>query len=329
MGINNLENRYGAELPGEYFSNREINPNLKLQEQSVHDFWDLMMEEQSFAKLDAESASSLRTHTTPKPLVFRGQSNHGHGLSASLHRFAQSESTKILTESALGRMEKAILEEAQKHGLRKEVSPGEILMILQHHAAPTRLLDVSVKPLEALYFAVEDNDAIDGRLFLIWLRSKEQVKLSDRNDLPWSGDVRGESSATAKWSRSLLMVEDRPLDARMIAQRGRFLVGGLHRTYMGLNMWHDKQLRASERQQISMFLINFPKINLNQFESRKIKHSIERWPAIAWTIRIPAAWKATLRELLANEGISYESMYPDLANIQWKTKSALRDFLSS
>lgn len=323
--MSTLPSRFGSELAGEYFSDRELNGNHGSLFGSVDSLWETLTVEQDEDSTARGGRSPMRTILGNESLHFRGQSNHGHGLSSSLHRFVRSESAEELSEKTLGDVEQAILAEAERHGLKKNVSPGELLMILQHHSAPTRLLDVSVKPLEALYFAVESNDSIDGRLFFIWLREPKGLVLSGIDHLPWANHVRSATTSASGWTQSLRVVEEQSLDPRMIAQRGRFLVGGLNRAYANLNMWHERrQLRIAERTAISMFCIDFPKTDFDDMQSRRTA-----WPALGWTVRIPAKWKLEIRQKLRSVGITHESMYPDLSSIQWRAEVAGRSHLGT
>lgn len=317
-----MTNRYGPNFPGEFFQSRELNGRKPRRFDSIDALWDVLTEEQSFLVGDTDSSGVLRSMTNVGALYFRGQSDQGYGLSTSLHRFARSESSKDLTEELLGHLERAILKEAASHGLDKNVSPGELLMILQHHEAPTRLLDVSLKPLEALYFAVEKSDAKDGRLFVLSLNNQSTLSLAGKNDLPWTDYVRSKGKAAGEWTQSVRLVDEQPLDPRMIAQQGRFLVGGIQRAYADLNIWYDQQLRVVERQAISMLSVNFPKVTQSRMGATS-------WPAIGWTVRVPAEWKNELRQRLSARGIRHDSMYPDLTNIRWRAEHAGRGWLGT
>src|SRR5699024_10627242 len=197
-----------------------------------------------------------------------------------------------------------------------------------HHQVPTRLIDVSMKPLEALYFAVEKEDGVDGRLFVVaphcgtdeLPNSKEPLELSQgqgnvaegKSPLPWVDAVRGVQQAHGEWSNEVRLVDEEPLDPRMRAQAGKFLVGGLHRAYRGLNMpGVDKDVRPK----ISNLAINFnPPFGNGQIS--------KEWRATGWSVRIYAEWKSELRNKLAGlqgthgiENISEDSMYPPIGQI--------------
>lgn len=107
---------------------------------------------------------------------------------------------------------------------------GELLAVLQHHGIPTRLIDVSERPREALFFAVDRDDDIPGRLFIIRLKpgseGQHRIDLRANDALEWEGTKRGTKQARGEWTTRVAVDESNPLDPRMRAQRGRFLVGG-------------------------------------------------------------------------------------------------------
>lgn len=41
------------------------------------------------------------------------------------------------------------------------------------------------------------------------------------------------------------------------------------------------------------------------------KATSQKWPAVGWTIRVPAEWKSDLREMLAEKDYTRDHMYPD------------------
>ncbi|MCS6548415.1 FRG domain-containing protein [Curtobacterium flaccumfaciens pv. flaccumfaciens] len=320
-----MSTQRAAITPEQFFSGREINRKYPGTYDTAQQIWDaLIVEQDRLASAPKEDKSSdrglVQQHTSTSPLYFRGQSNHSYGLSTSLHRFMRNENSAKITERALAELEGAVLDQMTGRGLGRGMSRGELLMVLQHHGGPTRLMDVSDRPLEALYFAVEGGDAVDGRLFIMAVSEQEhgghRMKLSGQADLPWAKFTRGTNQASSEWTTAVKLIDDRPLDPRMLAQRGRFLVGGLQRAYSEWTVKHDGvALNAKELQAVSTLTIGFLKQN-NQKSN---------WPALGWTMRIPAAEKPRLREMLGSREISHETMYPDLASTAWQSYEAARN----
>jgi hypothetical protein len=201
------------------------------------------------------------------------------------------------------------------------MSDLELLQVLQHHGIPTRLVDVSTGPREALWFAVDQLDATDGRLFLIRVGAKSgggALSRSRGRELPWKDMWRGQTQALSSWTQTLALVNADPLDPRMRAQRGKFLVGGLNRRTRGRSMG---RVAAVDYPSVSSLGINF----LRQL--RAVPNAC--WPATGWTIRIPAHWKAHLRTRLnaMDEPINFDSMYPPISEVRRLAVSAAREEL--
>ena len=263
------------------------------------------------------------------PKYFRGQTKSWHGFTSSLYRVCERVlRDERVSENHLAAAERGVLAAMRKQGMGRRMTDGELLMICQHHQVPTRLIDVSMMPLEALYFAVEKEDGVDGRLFIVaphcgsdeLPNSREPLKLSQgqgnvsegKSPLPWADAVRGVKQAHGGWSNEVRLVDEEPLDPRMRAQAGKFLVGGLHRAYRGLNM---PGVDKDDRPKISNLAIHFNP----PFSDGKVS---QNWRATGWSVRIYAEWKSELRSKLAGlqethgiENISENSMYPPIGQI--------------
>jgi hypothetical protein len=191
------------------------------------------------------------------------------------------------------------------------MSDGELLTVLQHHAIPTRLIDVSRSALPALYFATETADRIDGRLFIVGLRidpasgGYPTIQLAGGRGLPWRGAAVGLKYSSYEWTQTVASAEDVSLDPRMRAQHGLFLVGGMIKRYRGENLTVGGRLLPAETwPELSTLRVFFPM-------KRATKPTSARWPAIGWTVRIPAEWKDEVRSLLAARRYTRDHMYPD------------------
>ena len=98
-------------------------------------------------------------------------------------------------------MPSAVIRVIREQGLGHLMNDGELLMVLQHHQIPTRLIDVCRDPLPALFFATEGDDSQDGRMFMIGQRvdpvtgQHPKLILGGYSDLPWSGAAQRKHSS--------------------------------------------------------------------------------------------------------------------------------------
>lgn len=256
-----------------------------------------------------------------RSVVYRGQATASHGLSSSLYRVCRSVRGPQVAEADLADVETAMLVAMRAEGLGQLMSDGELLTVLQHHAIPTRLIDVSAAATEALFFAVDHNDAADGRLFIIDVHTPAPLELKDLPSLPWAGATWGRYRTRGDWSGTVALVDAAALDPRMRAQRGKFLVGGLNRRLSGRHMWVGGQrVPASDYPEITSLGINFV------HQRRKPENRNNNWPATGWTLRIPADWKPDLRIRLASlpQSIRADTMYPPLTEVRRLALSVAR-----
>lgn len=315
-----MAGRSGGAFVKEFFRDRELNLRKPLKLDNLDGFWDLLLEDH---QRSGAGKSRLSAATADYPLFFRGQSNEHHGISTSLYRFIQSETKDEITENLMAKVEAAILADARSRGLGKGMSDGHLLMLLQHYGSPTRLLDVSTGPMEALFFATEGNDAFDGRMFIFKVNDQRPEWVIDRDladgPLPWTPSTSTGRNARSDWTEEVSLLAPLPIDPRMGAQESRFLIGGLIRASADRNIHfqgHNNFLDREELPQITTLSVAFLK--------GPTKLATTPWHAIGWSIRIPAAWKPELRERLASIDITRDSMYPPFATVQWGSAQAGR-----
>lgn len=109
---------------------------------------------------------------------YRGQANHAWSLIPSLLR-GRTKSQAIRLQTVL--LREFLLAPNTLPYLRNQ-DPIEYLMLLQHFGIPTKLLDVSMDPLIALFFAcydaTEEHAEVDGKVYIFNLEQYNKLKIS-------------------------------------------------------------------------------------------------------------------------------------------------------
>ena len=110
--------------------------------------------------------------------IFRGQGSSRWGLQSSLDR---TLATFVINQSEASRLEQGLLRRFKRQCYHyitdtpQEHDDLEWLALMQHHGAPTRLLDWTYSFFVALYFAVEDADKC-SRAVAVWAFNTEWMK---------------------------------------------------------------------------------------------------------------------------------------------------------
>ncbi|MDH6435949.1 hypothetical protein M2158_004489 [Streptomyces sp. SAI-144] len=313
-------------LAAQYFDERDSNRRLGIA--SVETLWEWV---------NAGGADRLAAHEWPltqgEDVFFRGQPSTEYGLSSSLYRVCRARPAapeagipNRVDEHVMAGTECAVIDAMRREGIGRRMTDGQLLAVLQHHGIPTRLIDVSESPLEALFFAVDQQHGVDGRLFMLHLHrdAAQQVDTIDfsQQKLEWADATHGRRRAKGEWTQQVAVVDQAPLDPRMQAQRGRFLVGGLNRRYAGRSYRIDgHNIPGDQYPDISTLGVNF----LNSVKGKPNMN----WSATGWTLRVRSAWKPELLELLAVEGIDHDSMYPPLGEVRRLGLQVTRDAAKS
>jgi hypothetical protein len=310
-------------LAGEFFGEHDSNARLNIS--SAEALWDWVL---------AGGADRLTSDSWPLSpgvnLFFRGQPNVEYGLSSSLYRLCRTQRSNPepgvpsrLDERVLEVAERAIVAAMRDEGIGRNMTEGELLAVLQHHGIPTRLVDVSKAPLEALFFAVDQEHSADGRLFMLHIHPDESgqvdtISFADKETLEWEGTAHGTLRTKADWTERVAIVDQAPLDARMRAQGGRFLVGGLNKRYAGqAYKCGGRYVPAEQYAEISTLSINFL--------GRMVGKPNAQWQATGWTVRVESTWKSELLKRLSSVGISHDTMYPPLGEVRRLALSVAKD----
>lgn len=312
---------------------------------SVYDFFD---ERRLNKKLEVETPEQLMDYLLGHEIseefsidggsmYFRGQPNANYGISSSLYRLVSEEYkksglaevvvAKSITEKLMQKTEESILACARENGLGRGMDNLQLLGLLQHHGMPTRLIDVTKDIRAALFFAVESNDSLPGRLFVISARTQELASASrptwfmpgpKKTSLPWKNLTKSRDD----WSNAVYEPRIPKLDARMFAQDATFLVGGLASSggsfpqYAASGPKEYKPLPAEFMREVCTLMICFPM-------KTSVPKTFRKWPAYGWSIEIPGSWKPALRELLTNSNpaTSFDSIYPPIQEVKRLIKS--------
>lgn len=200
-----------------------------------------------------------------RTIAWRGQVNANWPLNSKLYRTLSDKAPRYRTESELASIEKSILIKLREWGLHSQKGTGRLsvlsqLAMLQHYGTPTRLIDVSFNALVAAFFATEQSDKednYDARLFAIDItdrvinENKYLRDWEDTLDTPWSESFRKQKFSSIpkeswpspseapideqtysrwcnfEWTTHYYAWKPPSLDARISAQNGGFLLGGV------------------------------------------------------------------------------------------------------
>jgi hypothetical protein len=263
--------------------------------------------------VDAVRVISAYQIATDTRFVWRGVINASWALHSSLVRRYFEDNGRLPTERQLQVLEAQIVEKARDWGLDWHSGGGrltglELLGALQHFGTPTRLLDFTFNPLIALWFAVERDDSVDGRVFAIDFSERTVDRALASTSDPW-WFVRPPSD----WGQRSWVWRPPPIEARMIRQDGCFLVGGTPGTVPGRNVREAGRWRPLRAPEIRACMsVPFSLINYEQAvaasEGRRLPG---RQPsASSFTLRVRNT--AAIREDLERTfSYTYASVYPD------------------
>ena len=110
-------------------------------------------------------------HVRPDELLFRGQSNEEYELLPGIARGRGMSCERTIFNDERNMIEMAKYK--MPDVFRNDLTPLELLALLQHHGIPTRLLDVTENALVALYFACCSDFDKDGEVIVFKHSNKD------------------------------------------------------------------------------------------------------------------------------------------------------------
>lgn len=175
--------------------------------------------------------------------VWRGVANWRWRLQSSLLRdlILKGASDSLIAEDEVRTRELALIKAARSWGICKELGTAasdlQVLATLQHHGAPTRLLDVTSNPMTALWFACERAPSerdMSGALMAFDVTDLNDIATASQEQRPTWGTVKdplgwhleNELSISREKAAPFLVLPSYP-DQRMVAQEGLFLTGAV------------------------------------------------------------------------------------------------------
>ncbi len=270
-----------------------------------------------------------------KVFAWRGQVNAGWPLYSSLYRrLSWTRATSSPPEERhLYSAEGKILVDVHRWGLHASGPTGRLpilsqLAALRHYGAPTRLIDITFNPWIGAWFAVEqkwhntDNvhENEDARLFAIdvtgrLINERDSYRdWEDRLSRPWpsrSGSDDSDETRTEyrRWCTEVFAWRPPHFDARIAAQNGGFLLGGVPvssgpdgpkqwpKDGSG-KRWHIAEVRGATS------------VSLRPHKLQTQKGGVAQ--DAVYTFRITAGAKVEIRDRLErNFDYKHATMYPD------------------
>jgi len=234
----------------------------------------------------------------PTKFAFRGHSDATFDFQSRLARVVLAENSASRYADLVAR-ERAILADVREAGWLGTVrTPLARLASLQHRGVPTRLLDLTLDPLVATYFAAEKDSSLDGAVVLV-RDPGSKVEMTNLGSLRFTP-----SGATyAVWPAP-------PIDDRIISQRGAFLVANnvVKKVQPNLTLAYGIAGFQSKGEWTGDSIQKAVDNYLNgQYRGRP-----KKYPPNLAVFLIPSIMKSALVKMLSRFGITKRSIYPDL-----------------
>lgn len=167
--------------------------------------------------------------------VFRGQSNSDWNLQTSLERRFIEKMGKLFASNQIPKLETEIIEKFKRRAfnyiqnLPEQEDLLEWLSLMQHHGAPTRILDFTYSYYIALYFAVHGATK-DAAVYCINKKVIDEINLDDDRFKEYNlADIGSHKFCNIILqeqivSPSIMLIEPYLMHERLFRQQGLFAV---------------------------------------------------------------------------------------------------------
>jgi hypothetical protein len=153
---------------------------------------------------------------------FRGHGNTSWKLSPQVYRpgFAIDEPGRLMKERHLTQ---DFVQFSAQIRAGKE-SDAQLYFLQQHYGMPTRLLDWSINPLTAIFFALAEPEQ-DGSFLMLGayqFAGKTGIATEGRDEFQRAMSAIFQWNNEVEWPKEILPVRPRSFDLRIVAQKGYF-----------------------------------------------------------------------------------------------------------
>lgn len=254
--------------------------------------------------------------------VFRGAGDASWPLSSTLYRRIESDLGRTPQEEDVRRSEAHLLKRARDWqldlGEAGTIPDMHLLARMQHHGAPTRLLDVTCNPMTALWFACASHPDKEGVVFLF-----NVTGIANFRSIEWEGSVNtwGHMGDPTGWSWTQALAESnggQPFlvnptirDQRMTAQEGMFLSSVVPPENSGDQLLQGMWSPREPDQAIQRMIWNSDGLGVMDAQG-KPQDYLPGFTMIA--VLIPAVVKKQMSTLLdVTYNRRWETIFPDIA----------------
>lgn len=285
----------------------------------VEEAWDPWEHEVSSWETALSEIEGLVGLLGDRTTVWRGVVDASWPMHSSLSRKIRLLTGKDPDEAEIQKYELEILRRSRSNWRYDNLPALELMAHLQHFGGPTRLIDVSLNPLVALWFAVEQKydasgqarAATDGRLFAFTVRNRINLSISEGIDWGGRGLPWGDRKPRDGWGRA----EEPPVlwippayNERIAAQNAGFLIGGTPASWESGNKW-----RTGPGETAMLSIATVRAASSLYIRPGSLDRAIQEKQYPAFTMRVRAEAKEEIRSRLEHRfGYTSSTIYPDL-----------------